>query len=126
GKLAREQVVAGPSDGIRIHTEGGKLERRRRKVPAARGQGHVDTGLAEADDVGHVVAVDVRDLARIGVVAVPEAGIGSEGREFECRRREVPPSGGERHIDTVSSEPDDVGTAAPGYVGKLARIKVVA
>src|SRR6266481_2822958 len=47
GQLARIEVVAVPTAGVR--PEGGKLERGRSKVPASGGQGHIDTGLAKAD-----------------------------------------------------------------------------
>ncbi len=52
-KLARVGVVAAPTAGV--DAEGGQLERRRRKMPACGGQGLVDPGRAEGDDVGFVV-----------------------------------------------------------------------
>src|SRR5262245_40936053 len=122
-KLARVGIVAAPAASA--GTEGGKLERGGSKVPASGGQGHVDTGLAEADDVGHAVAVDVGKLARIGVVAAPTAGVGTEGGELEGGRSKVSACGGQGHVDTGSAETDDVGLAVPVYVCKFARVGVV-
>src|SRR5262245_10296378 len=123
-KLARVGIVAAPAASA--GTEGGKLERGRGKVPASCGQGHVDTGLAEADDVGHAVAVDVCKLARVGVVVAPTAGVGAEGGELEGGRSKVSAGGGERLVHTGRAEADDVGSPVPVYVRQLARVGVVA
>src|SRR5262249_15495632 len=66
-----------------------KLERGHRKVPACGGLRLVDTGRAEGDDVGSGVRAYVRELARIGVVAAPTAGAGTEGSKLERGRLEV-------------------------------------
>src|SRR5262249_61875586 len=62
-----------------------RLDRGRGKVPAWGGERFEDASRAEADDVGHAVAVYVRKRARIGVVAAPPAGAGTKGRELQCR-----------------------------------------
>ena len=81
-------VIPGLSPGIGggVDAEGVKLERGGGKVPARSGQGHEDTGLAVADDVGSPVRVYVRKLTRVGIIAAPAAGIGTKGGELECRR----------------------------------------
>jgi hypothetical protein len=124
GQLARESVVAVPTAGI--GTKGRELECRRCKVPAAGGQGHIDAVGAEADDVGHAVAVNVRKRARVEVLAGPAAGVGPEGGKLERGHRKVPASGVQGHIDAVSAETDDVGPAVAVHVGNLARVGVVA
>jgi hypothetical protein len=124
GQLARESVVAVPTAGI--GTKGRELECRRCKVPAAGGQGHIDAVGAEADDVGHAVAVNVRKRARVEVLAGPAAGVGPEGGKLERGHRKVPASGGQRHIDPRLAEADDVGAAVPVYVGERTRVGVAA
>src|SRR5262249_17946821 len=123
-KLARVGIVVAPAAGA--DTEGGKLERGRGKVPASSGEGHIDTGLAKADDVGHAVAVDVGKLAREGVVVAPTPGGGAEGGELEGGRSKVSAGGRQGHIDAGSAEADDVGSAVPVDVRKFARVGVVA
>src|SRR5207245_365783 len=91
GQLARIGVVAVPTAGV--GPEGGKLERGHRKVPGCGGQGYVDTGRAEADDVGFAVPIYVCQRARVGVVAAPAAGHGTEGGKLECGHRKVPACG---------------------------------
>ena len=49
----------------------------------------VDTGRAEGDDVGHAAAVNVRQLARVGVVAAPTASPRTEGGKLERGRLEA-------------------------------------
>src|SRR5262245_66315454 len=105
-KPARVDVVAGPTP--RADTEGGKLERGGGKVPVSDGRGHVDAGSAEADDVGHAVAVDVGKLARIGVVAAPTAGVGTEGGELGGGGGKVSDCGGGGGIDTGRGETEGV------------------
>src|SRR5262249_41181121 len=75
---------------------------------------------------GLSIRSDVGQLARVGVVAVPTAGIGTKVRELECRRCKVPASGGQGHVDTVSAEANDVGHAVPINVRKRARVEVLA
>src|SRR5947208_3454688 len=113
-KPARVNVVAGPTP--RADTEGGKLERGGGKVPACGGQGHVDTGLAKADDVGFAVPIYVCQRARVGVVAAPTAGHGAEGGELERGGGKVPACGGERLVHAGRAEADDVGSPVPVYV----------
>src|SRR2546425_8185650 len=81
---------------------------------------------SEADDVGRSIPIDVGQLAREGVVAVPTAGIGTKGRELECRRCKVPASGGEGHKHPVGAEADDIGLSVPVNVRERARVKVLA
>src|SRR5439155_9787947 len=87
-KLARVGVIAAPTAGV--GPEGGKLERGHRKVPGCGGRGLVDTGRAEADDVGFAVPVYVCKLARVAVVAVPAAGGDAVGGKLERGRGKVP------------------------------------
>src|SRR5262249_60433218 len=88
GRGAGEGVLTAPAAGV--GAEGGQLERGHRKVPASSGERLVDTGRAEADDVGHAAAVNVRERARVGVVAAPAAGVGAEGGKLERGHRKVP------------------------------------
>src|SRR6266487_1611755 len=121
---ARVGVVAAPTAGV--GAEGGELERGGHKVPVPGGQGLVDAGRAEGDDVGSAVAVYVRKRARIGVVAAPAAGVGTEGGKLERGGHKVPVPGGQGLVDTGRAEGDDVGSAVQVYVCKLARVGVVA
>src|SRR5262245_22320756 len=125
-KRARVEVLAGPAAGAGAGTEGGKLERGGREVPASGGEGHEDTIRAEADDVGHVVAVNVRKRARVGVVAAPAAGVGTEGGKLERGGHKVPVPSGQRLEDAGRAEGDDVGSGIPVYVRERARVGVVA
>src|SRR5262249_7653355 len=117
---------AGPAAGAGTATDGGELERGHRKVPTSGGQRHINTGLAEADDVGAAVAVHVGERARVGVVAAPAAGVGTEGGKLERGGRKVPACVGQRLEDAGLAEADDVGRAVPVTVGRRARIGVVA
>jgi hypothetical protein len=56
---------------------------------------YIDPGTGEADDVSHVVAVHIRQLALIEVVAAPTAGVRREVREFKRGRCKVPVAGGQ-------------------------------
>src|SRR5262249_6897378 len=94
---ARIGVVAAPAAGV--GTEGGKLERGRRKVPASCSERLEDADRAEADDIGHAVGVYVRKRARIDVVAAPAAGVGPEALKLERGRRNLPASCSQRHED---------------------------
>src|SRR5262249_41915578 len=125
---ARVEVLAGPAAGAGAGTEGGKLERGGRKVAASGGERHTDTVRAEADDVGHAaeVAVNVCQLARVGVVAAPAAGVDAEGGQLERGSSKVPASGGERLEDAGRAEADDVGDAVAAHVRNLARVGVIA
>src|SRR5262249_59487106 len=80
-KRARVGVVAAPTAGV--GPEGGKLERGGGKVPAWGGERLEDAGRAEADDVGHAVAVYVVKRPRTGVVVAPAAGFGAEGGQLD-------------------------------------------
>src|SRR5262249_58483834 len=89
-QFPRIGVVAAPTAGL--DTEGGKLERGGCKVAVSRGQGHVHTGRAEADNVGPVVALNARHLARVGVLAAPTASVDTDGGKLEPGRRQGPAS----------------------------------
>src|SRR5262249_58503470 len=104
-RRARVGVVAAPPAGF--DTEGGKLERGHRKVPACGGQRLVDAGRAEGDDVGSGVPVYVCQPARVDVVAAPTAGAGTEGGKLERGHRKVPAWGGERLVETSIAEAAD-------------------
>src|SRR5262249_59332997 len=109
-KPARVEVVAAPTTGV--DTEGGKLKRGRPKKPASGAlQGHVDTVSAKADDVGFLVAVNVRKLARGEVLAAPAAGVDTEGGKRERGRGKAPALKGQRHVDTGSAAAHHVGSA---------------
>src|SRR5262245_4527780 len=97
---ARVDVVAAPAAGA--GTEVGKAQLGGRKVPASGGQGHIGTGLAKADDVGHAVGVYVGKRARVKVVTGPAAGAGTgtEGRELEGWGAEVAVPRGPGHVHT--------------------------
>src|SRR6266516_5798621 len=97
-----------------------------RRVRSRQGRSSPYAVRSEADDVGRSIPTDVGQLARVGVVAGPTAGIGSKGREVECRRCKVPAAGGQGHKDTVSAEADDVGHVVGVNVRKRARVGVVA
>ena len=58
----------------RRRAELGELERWGCKVPVAGGQRHVGPGDTKANNIRHAVAVHIRQLARILVVAAPTAG----------------------------------------------------
>ncbi len=106
-KLAGVEVLAAPTAGI--GTKVSKLERGGSKVPARSGQGHVDTGSAEADDVGSAVTVYVCKFARVGVVAAPTASIGTKVSELERGAVKEALCNGQGHVDTGRAEADDVG-----------------
>src|SRR5262249_58392964 len=109
-----------------VGAEGGEPEGGGGKGPAWGGEGLVHAGRAEADDVGSAVPVHVRQLARVGIVAAPTAGVGPEGGKLERGHRKVPACGGLRLVDTGRAEGDDVGSGVRAYVRELARIGVVA
>src|SRR5262249_10769033 len=123
-KRARVEVLAGPAAGV--GTEGGKLQRGGGKVPASGGERHIDTGLAEADDVGHAVAVNVRKRTRVGIVAAPAAGVGTEGGKPERGGGKLPAWVGQGLVDTGLAEAADAGLAVAGTVRKRARVGIVA
>src|SRR5262249_19012479 len=56
--------------------------------PRSVGQGHVDTVIAEADDIGVAVVVDVRKQARVAVLAAP-AGGRTKGAEYKLGRPKI-------------------------------------
>src|SRR5262249_61469191 len=122
GRPGGAGVVAPPAG---VGPEGGKLERGGRKMPASDGEGHIDAVSAEADDVGHAVAVNVCKRARVGVVAAPTAGVGPEGGKLERGGGKVSAWGGERLADASSAEAGDGGHAVAGYVRQRARIEIV-
>src|SRR5262249_32516305 len=121
---ARVGVVAAPTAGV--GTEGGKLERGGRKVPRTSGEEDMDADRAEADDVGHVVAVNVCKRARGGAVAARAAGVGTEGGKLERGGHKVPVPSGQRLEDAGRAEGDDVGSGIPVYVCEHARVGIVA
>jgi hypothetical protein len=79
-------------------------------MPASGVQRHIDAVSAEADDVGFAVVVNVCQRARVGIVAAPAAGVGTEGGKLERGGRKLPASGGERLEDAGRAEADDVGS----------------
>jgi hypothetical protein len=94
-------------------------------MPVSCGERDMDAGRAEADDVGHPIAVHIGNLARIGVVAAPTC-VRTEEWKFEGGWRELPVFLGERDMDAGSAEADDVGHPIAVHIGKLARIGVIA
>jgi hypothetical protein len=63
-----------------------------RRLRSRQGRSSPYAVRSEGDDAGRSIPTDVGQLARVGVVAVPTAGIGTKGRELECRRCKVPAS----------------------------------
>src|SRR5262249_37754772 len=92
-QLARIEVVAAPTTGAR--RERRKFKRGRCKVPVAGGQDRQSVGKGEGDDVSHLGAVHIRQLARIEAVAGPTTGARRERRKFKRGRCKVPVAGGQ-------------------------------
>src|SRR5262245_6636606 len=59
------------------------------KCPPPVASDFVDTGRAEGDDIDPAAAVNVRQLARVGVVAAPTASPRTEGGKLERGRLEA-------------------------------------
>src|SRR5436309_2379417 len=83
----------------------------------------VHAGGAEAYDVGGAVVVDVGEFAGVLAVAAPAAGTGTELRQAEADRPERAAAGGERDIDALAAEADDIRHAVAvdvrEFAGKL-------
>src|SRR6266571_4636143 len=79
---------------------------------------------AKAYDVSPLVASDVRQFARILVVACP-ASSGTELGKLERDRRKVTPAGGERHVDPVDTEANNIRPTIAIHIRQLARILIV-
>src|SRR5207253_2583705 len=120
----RIQVLAGPAS--RTDSEVIKLVGGLRKVSAPRGESDIDPAMAEADDIGHAVAVHVRDHTRIQVLAGPATGADSEVSKLVGGLRKVPVAGGKRHINTPVAEADDVSQSVAVHIRNHARIEVLA
>ena len=73
-KLARVGVLAHPAARLGTPKRSPVSEHGDHKSPRSVGQGHVDTVIAEADDIGVAVVVDVRKQARVAVLAAPAGG----------------------------------------------------
>src|SRR4051794_37466198 len=71
-------------------------------------QGRNHARVAEADDVGRVVAVDVGEHARIVVLRVPAAGAGAEGGDISGRRLEGALALAKRDLNVRLAEADHV------------------
>src|SRR5262249_60172826 len=101
----------------------GRVRNRRfdRRVRSRRGGRSPYAVRSEADDIGLSIPSDVGQLARVGVVAVPTAGIGTKGGELEWRRCKGPAWGGQRYIDAGRAEADEVGAAVGVNVPKPGR-----
>ena len=122
GNLARIGVIAGPTC---VRTEEWNFDGGWREMPASCGERDKDAVSAEADDVGHPIAVHIGKLARIGVIAGPTC-VRTEEWNFDGGWREMPASCGERDKDAVSAEADDIGHPIAVHIAKLARIGVIA
>src|SRR4029450_9636778 len=85
--LTRVGVIATPAAGS--HAKCGKLEGRLGEIPLSGRQSHPNAVLGKSHDVRHSVAIHIRDLARVGVIAAPTAGARTEGRYAESSRSEV-------------------------------------
>src|SRR5256885_800073 len=120
--MARVVIVAEPAGaGIECREgQGGCSER-----AAAGCKRNPNARVAEGNNVGHAIAVDVGDLAGIAVVAGPPARIGPEVRKLEGGLREMPAAGGERDIDSCDTETDDVGHMVAIHVCEFAGVPVV-
>src|SRR3954469_25170665 len=79
-----------------------------------------DAALAEADDVGRVVAVDVAEQARVVVLRVPTARAGREGSDVAGRGLEGAVAFSERDLNARLAEADDVSKAVRVHVRDMA------
>src|SRR2546423_39750 len=95
-------------------------------MSAAGGKRDGDTGVAEADDVGHVIPVHVDKHPGITVVAAPPAGVGAEVCKLESGLCKMAAAAGERDKDPGSAEADNVCFPVVVHVCKHARIEVLA
>src|SRR3954464_7952142 len=125
-QLARKLIVADPAAIVGRECTGCVLDWG--EVAAAGGERDIDPRLAEADNVGHAVAVYVGEFARILVIAdpAPDIASGPECVDLELHGAEISAAGGECHIGSAHAETDDVRHAVAVDVAKLARILVVA
>src|SRR4051812_47731876 len=80
GELARIKGVVRPAAGTASEIR--KLKGRWPEGAAPGGERYINTALAEADNVGHVVAIDVGQEARKIVVIGPASGAGSKIRQL--------------------------------------------
>src|SRR5262249_61027945 len=87
-KLRRVGVLAQPAARLGTPKRSPVREHGGHKSPRSVGQGHVDIVIAEADDIGVAVVVDVRKQARVAVLAAP-AGGGTKGAEYKLRRPKI-------------------------------------
>src|SRR3954468_1563607 len=90
-KLARKLIVADPAAIVGRECTGCVLDWG--EVAAAGGERDIDPRLAEADNVGHAVAVYVGEFARILVIAdpAPDIASGPECVDLELHGAETPP-----------------------------------
>ena len=84
----------------------------------------IHTSIAEADNIGVLVPVDVGKQARIRRITTPTASTSrsAEGAKTEKRRREPSVTGGESNPNSSTAESDDIGARVTVDVSKLARI----
>ena len=118
-------ILAGPAAGIdcevlRFPTTG------EAKCPSPVASETDHPVAAEADDIGHAVAVHVGEQPRILILAGPAAGVDCEVRDSGDRRCEMSAAGGQRNHHPAAAEADDVGHAVAVHVGQLPRIAVLA
>src|SRR5436853_545238 len=107
-KLARKLIVADPAAIVGRECTGCVLHWG--EVAAAGGERDIDPPLAEADNVGHAVAVHVAKFARILIVAAPAADAprGPKCAELELHGGEIAAAGRERDIDSADAKADNV------------------
>src|SRR5262249_8252755 len=125
-KKARVGVLAAPV--ARLDTPKCSPRELGREEPDDVASGHVDTVAGEADDVGDLVAVYVRKLTRVEVLASPAARLGPPERSphRQYGGQKAPHSVGQGHINTVTGEAHDFGHLGADNARKLARVGVLA
>src|SRR2546423_1186667 len=91
-------------------------------MPVAGGKRDVDSAVAEADDISHSIAVHIRQLARIGILAAPSAGADAVIGKLESGLGKVPVPSRQRDNNSAVAEPDDVGHVIAVHVCQFARV----
>src|SRR5262249_18315793 len=85
-----------------------------------------NTQAPKSNDIGHPVVVQIRKLARIGIIAAPISCRGSKLRKFKGRGRKMATSDRKRSINASCTKADDVGHSIVIHIRKLARIVIIA
>src|SRR4051794_7029532 len=88
----------------------------------------MDTGTAEADDVGQAVAIHVSEMARVLIVAYPAAtGLAlTESSKLEHGSCKISAAVRQGHDKAGAAKPDNVGHPVAVHVSEMARVLIVA